>query len=300
MIRNTTASRARARGTAVVVAAVIAAGSPAAVSAAAPTIDPLADPAPSTTSTTTSPPSSPTTVSVPATPPPEHKVAAAQRRGQAMYDTGDFDGAIEAWTSAYALSLDSNRGADAGLLLQIADAHERAFEAGGGAEHLTKARASLQTIAREAEAGTAIDPAVVREANERLAALDADPSATAATTSFPVTTNGRAPVGGYLWISDTGPPPTQAQIDRNLELSRQSKVADGLIIVGGTFVTLAAPSILFGGILATDPDLRRPMLGLVFTGVALAGAGTGILVAGLLRRKRIQREAAENERRSKP
>lgn len=70
------------------------------------------------------------------------------RRGQAKYETADYNGAIELWTDAYALvdSTPENASIKALLIYNLAQAHVKAYELDEDAIHLKQAQQLLQSF----------------------------------------------------------------------------------------------------------------------------------------------------------
>jgi tetratricopeptide (TPR) repeat protein len=70
------------------------------------------------------------------------------RRGQAKYETADYNGAIELWTEAYALveSTPETASIKALLLYNLAQAHVKAYELDEDAVHLKQAQQLLQSF----------------------------------------------------------------------------------------------------------------------------------------------------------
>jgi hypothetical protein len=66
--------------------------------------------------------------------------------GRALYDTADYDGAIQKWTKAYTMVGDGPDTAEirATLLYNLASAHEAAFDIDADLTHLTKAKVLLE------------------------------------------------------------------------------------------------------------------------------------------------------------
>ena len=69
------------------------------------------------------------------------------RRGQAKYETADYNGAIELWTEAYALvdSTPENASIKALLIYNLAQAHSKAYEIDGDPIHLKQAQQLLRS-----------------------------------------------------------------------------------------------------------------------------------------------------------
>jgi tetratricopeptide (TPR) repeat protein len=87
-------------------------------------------------------------VSVPsvAAPSDSESPEALYNEGRALYETADYEGAIKVWTKAYAKLqwTPANAEIKAGILYNLAGAHEEAFGINGNATHLNKAMVLLK------------------------------------------------------------------------------------------------------------------------------------------------------------
>lgn len=109
------------------------------------------------------------------------------RRGQAKYETADYNGAIELWTEAYALidSTPENASIKALLIYNLAQAHTKAFELDEQVIHLKQAqqllesfRDNLELLYEDPEALAAESARVdenLAELEAQLAAVEAEP-----------------------------------------------------------------------------------------------------------------------------
>jgi hypothetical protein len=218
-----------------------------------------------------------------------------------LYDTADFDGAIENWSQAYALATEQQSPVAPFILVEIADAHERAYAIDGDPAHRSKAKAALENFVTAAEARTPMSEelgAAVRAAQrdiERLGQPIAEPEPEPPPVAFADTK--RPPTGGFLYITERGPPPTAEQIERNRRLSEQSRKADILFIAGGVMGSLAYVAVIAGGItiVATyrDTASRDVGYGLLGGGAAFAVAGTVMFGIGAHRRLQLKRASAQ-------
>lgn len=104
------------------------------------------------------------------------------RRGQAKYETADYNGAIELWTEAYALvgSIPDNAAIQALLIYNLAQAHIKAFEIDEDPIHLKQAeqllrafQANLETVYDDPEQ-IAAEQAKIDEALAEIAARTAE------------------------------------------------------------------------------------------------------------------------------
>jgi tetratricopeptide (TPR) repeat protein len=108
---------------------------------------------------------------------PNENAEAIFRRGQAKYETADYNGAIELWTEAYALvdSTPENASIKALLIYNLAQAHVKAYELDEDPIHLKQAQQLLQSFRANLsllyEDQAQLDEEVAK-VDERLAEID--------------------------------------------------------------------------------------------------------------------------------
>jgi tetratricopeptide (TPR) repeat protein len=238
------------------------------------------------------------------------------RRGQAKYETADYNGAIELWTEAYALvdSSTENASIKALLIYNLAQAHLKAFELDKDQIHLKQALQLLQSFRSNLtlihEDPTEIDEET-RKVEERIKEVEGM----------------LAELERAEAREDPDPAPTEAPIEAPIAVVEPAQDAEPkgqdarsgtpLIAAGGTIVGLGAlfgVTGIVGGLLASSAndisDLERDdligredqfatgragnamlIVGSVGAGV-LVPTGVALLVVGVLRNKQLDRHRA--------
>lgn len=228
------------------------------------------------------------------------------RRGQAKYETADYNGAIELWTEAYALvdSTPENASIKALLIYNLAQAHSKAYEIDGDPIHLKQAQQLLRSF--EANLELLYDDAAQLQderakVQARLAEIDGEIAALEQAEPEPEPEPKPEPV----------PPPIQDQPEP------EPKSGTPLVIAGSVVTgvgALAGVGAIVGGLIASSSndisDLERDDLqaredrfasGRTGNAMLLAGSigagvllptGVALLVVGVLRNKQAKRSAA--------
>lgn len=207
------------------------------------------------------------------------------QEGKNLYETADYDGAIEKWTKAYGLVEDTAQNAEikTALLYNIAGAHSEAYEIDGDITHLNKAKVLLQRFSDNIEQlyeGDQVEAEKVKiqdKLDEIQAKLDENKAAEPAPPE-----PGPQP--------EPGPEPEPAQPVDNF------KPAKPMLIAGGVLLGLGVVGVglgIMGGVRgmalnndfteeelegATSEDLadRRTKLAQGTTSNILAGLGYGV------------------------
>lgn len=216
------------------------------------------------------------------------------KKGKAQYETFDYAGAIETWTAAYALVPEESLQVKIEISYNLASAHEQAYALDGDRQHLQQAKLLLETYAEtyalmDVEL-TERDAAIAR-ANQRIEELDAKlASTTPATGSAPPPT----PAG-----------PTKFSEKNRILLEKQrstERLLLGSYVVGGLGLTVTLAGLAtwgFGSLTATTTDIvtdeeetdyssRNAGIAVTVIGLAMTGAGIGMLVVALKRRREVQ------------
>jgi hypothetical protein len=153
------------------------------------------------------------------------------RRGQAKYETADYNGAIELWTEAYALveSTPETASTKALLLYNLAQAHVKAYELDEDGIHLKQAQQLLQSFRANLsllyEDKAQLDEETTK-VDERLAEIDA---MVAADKPPPVEPPQEEPPPPELEPNPEPEPETDG---------RKPRTGKSLIIEGGVFLGL--------------------------------------------------------------
>jgi hypothetical protein len=222
------------------------------------------------------------------------------RRGQAKYETADFNGAIELWTEAYALvePIPENATIKALLIYNLAQAHIKAYELDDDGIHLKQAQQLLRSFesnlellyddGKQLEEERAKVQELLTEIDAKIAAHEPEPE------------------------EDKPPPPDVEPEDDDPEQDpRASHPGTPLVIAGGVVTglgALAGVGAIVGGLVASSSndisdlepdDLQgredRFATGIAGNGLALAGGigagvllptGIALMVVGILRNKK--------------
>ena len=225
-------------------------------------------------------------------------------RGQAKYETADYNGAIELWTEAYALvdSTIENASIKALLIYNLAQAHLKAFDLDKDPIHLKQALQLLQSF-RSNLALLHDDEAEIEEETKKVDARIAEIEAMLAELERPEPEPAPAPV--------VEPVQDPAPVDQDM------RSGTPLIAAGGTVAGLGAlfgVAGIVGGLLATgankiselEPDDLQGREDLYATGrsgntmLAVGSIGAGVLVpsgialivVGVMRNKKLERRSA--------
>lgn len=235
------------------------------------------------------------------------------RRGQAKYETADYNGAIELWTEAYALvdSTPENAAIKALLIYNLAQAHIKAFEIDDDAVHLKQAKQLLDSFAAnlpmlyddpaqlDEERGKVDE--LLEEIDEKLAAHD------------PATVEPETEV-------DTNPDPPAPVVEPGTdEVDRAPGSGKPLVIAGGVVLglgVLGGVATIVGSVIATgandisgidrnDLVAREDqfavgregnittVVGSITAGV-LVPTGVALIVVGVLRNKKAKRQTSSS------
>jgi hypothetical protein len=225
------------------------------------------------------------------------------RRGQAKYETADYNGAIELWTEAYALvePIPENASIKALLIYNLAQAHIKAYELDDDAIHLKQA----QQLLRSFEANLELlydDPKQLEEERTKVSELLTEIDAKIAAHDPEVEPE-----------PDEPPPPEVEPKDDDVQEPGNRHPGTPLVIAGGVVTglgALAGVGAIVGGLIASNSndisdlepdDLQgredRFAAGVAGNGLALAGGigagvllptGIALMVVGILRNKRAQ------------
>ncbi|PRP95545.1 hypothetical protein ENSA5_38280 [Enhygromyxa salina] len=233
------------------------------------------------------------------------------RRGQAKYETADYNGAIELWTEAYALVDPSpeNASIKALLMYNLAQAHIRAYELDQNAIHLKQAQQLLESFRSNLKV-LYDNPTQLKEESAKADMRLAEVEAMLAELEAKDEAKDEEPPA-------VEPPPVVEPRDDPPLVDDGERSGKPLIIAGGAVTGLgAALGVvgIVGGVMATgandisdleptDLDARDQRFATGRTGNALAlvgaiGAGvlltTGIalIVSGVKRNKQHRRGAA--------
>jgi hypothetical protein len=229
------------------------------------------------------------------------------RRGQAKYETADYNGAIELWTEAYSLvdPTPENAAIKALLIYNLAQAHIKAYEIDDDAVHLKQAKQLLDSFAAnlpmlyDDEAQLGEEQAKV---DERLAEIDAK-----------IADHDRAEAEAETKLEPEPEPEPPAPIVEPASGETDRPVARGkpLIIAGGVLAglgVLGGVAAIVGGVIGSgandisdidrDDLLAREdqfavgqggnstlLVGSITAGV-LVPTGVALIVVGVLRNKK--------------
>ena len=213
---------------------------------------------------------------------PQESPEAIFRRGQAKYETADYNGAIELWTEAYGLlpSTPENAAIKALLIYNLAQAHVKAFELDDDAIHLKQAqqlltsfRASLEGLYEdeaEREQEQLVVDGKLAELEARLAELEAESNSRPVP---PPAVDRKMPI-----------PPDPAQQRRQRALIISGGTLTGLGVVGGVIAitggVMASQANDLSDVAAFDLEAREAQFARGRTGNALLIAGS--VAAGVL------------------
>lgn len=163
---------------------------------------------------------------------PESSNAEAEamfRKGQAKYETADYNGAIDLWTEAYALveSTPETASIKALLLYNLAQAHVKAYELDEDPIHLKQAQQLLQSFRANLsllyEDKAQLDEETTK-VDEKLAEIDALLSAS------------KPPQDEPPGDDEPPPPEVQPEPEPQPEGGRKQRTGKSLMIEGGVFL----------------------------------------------------------------
>jgi len=265
----------------------------AAMGPAAPAAGPAGDPTTPAPAATTTAPDQPNMDEV-------KRIYAA---GKVKYETKNYDGAIDEWTTALGMlpNTPENREIRNDLVYNIATAQEKAYDIDKDVAHLRTARALLLDFLEAYKALYRPDEQTVAEfkrVNERIAALDAK----------------------IAEAEKSGPPPTApVGVKRRLDLevnqilrndpvlSKQYKSGRSMVIGGS--IALAAGGLLLlgaaavsaqndtsGGNSVTEREKqtnRNVAVSLLVVGLAAAAGGAALLGVGVPRKRKAKEAAVQ-------
>ena len=225
---------------------------------------------------------------------PLQEARSLYKQGKAQYETFDYAGAIETWTAAYALVPEDSLQVKIEISYNLASAHEQAYALDGDRQHLQQAKLLLESYA-ETYALMDVDlterDAAIARANQRIEDLDAKLANTTQATDSeqPPATSG----------------PTKMSKENRILLEKQrstERLLLGSYAVGsvGLLVLLSGLATWgLGSATATTTDIitdeeetdystRNAGIAVTVLGLAMTGAGVGMLVVALKRRKEVQ------------
>ncbi len=232
------------------------------------------------------------------------------RRGQAKYETADYNGAIELWTEAYALvdPVPENAAIKALLIYNLAQAHIKAYEFDNDAIHLKQAQQLLGSYQDNLEL-LYDEPATRDEERNKAEAKIAEVEAK-------IAAHEQAAAAAEAKARAEAPPPVvittpSEPIDRDLNPGRPLVLAGGVVTGLGAVTGLVG---LLGGLLAAGAndisDVDRDDLqeredrfavgragnAMVFVGTIGAGVllptGIALIVVGAKRNKQARQRSA--------
>lgn len=221
------------------------------------------------------------------------------QEGKARYETLDYEGAIERWTSAYAKvpASEANAGIRNNLVYNIATAQEKAHELDGDVTHLKQARGLLlryledhKKLYGEGEAAKA----EIDKVEARIASLDAKISGVALAPPEPTAAEGPAAQPEDPKVTEKKA--IDAAIRADPVLYKRYKSGKAMIISGSVLMGVGLVLLGAAGVIAADETLTESEAssasGLSF-GLGVATLVTGIVLVpiGAKRFKASRREA---------
>lgn len=229
------------------------------------------------------------------------------RRGQAKYETADYNGAIELWTEAYGLidSTPENASIKALIIYNLAQAHTKAFELDDQVIHLKQAQRLLQSFRDNLELLYEDPEALAAESarvEENLAQIDAQLAAVEAEAEPEPQPEPPPPtVEPETEPEEEGPPPKPLKPGKPLIFAGAGVLAVG---VGGLATAIAG--VVIGtqandvSEVMEDPEARAEQfargrtanLMLLIGGItagALMPTGDALIGVGIAREKRKQK-----------